>query len=101
MNRTTWRKLMEAENQLSSIEQWYRRATALDQNWRESRREKKRLRGRKEQGGATTDSATTLSVAEETNTFSAGNNRAYSNGRSREDECGGSEETRTRNGSSS
>ena len=40
MNGTIRRKLMEAENQPSSIEQWYRRATALDLNWRESRREK-------------------------------------------------------------
>ena len=39
------RKLMEAENPLASIEQWYRRATALDKNWRESRREEERLRG--------------------------------------------------------
>ena len=39
---------MEAENQLDSIEQWFRRATALDQNWRKSRREKERLRRRKE-----------------------------------------------------
>ena len=31
------RKLMESENPLTSIEQWYRRATALDRNWRESR----------------------------------------------------------------
>ena len=92
---------MEAENQLGSIEQWYRRAMALDQNWRESRREEERLRGREEQGGATTDSATTLSVAEETNTFSAGDNKACSDGRGREDECGGSEEVRTRDGSSS
>ena len=30
---------MESENPLTSIEQWYRRATALDRNWRESRRE--------------------------------------------------------------
>ena len=44
------RKLMEAENPLSSIEQWYRRATALDRNWRESRREEERLR-KKEVGG--------------------------------------------------
>ena len=44
------RKLMEAENPPTSIEQWYRRATALDRNWRESRREKERLR-RKEGGG--------------------------------------------------
>ena len=45
------RKLMKAENLLASIEQWYRRATALDRNWRESRREEERLRGKKEQGG--------------------------------------------------
>jgi len=43
------RKLIEAENPLSSIEQWYRRATALDRNWRESRREEERLR-KKEAG---------------------------------------------------
>ena len=49
------RKLMEAENPLTSIEQWYRRATALDRNWQESRREEERLRkkeveeGKKEQ----------------------------------------------------
>ena len=42
---------MEAENQPGSIEQWYRRATALDRNWRESRREEERLKGRKEQKG--------------------------------------------------
>ena len=45
------RKLMEAENLPTSIEQWYRRATALDRNWRESRKEEERLRGRREQGG--------------------------------------------------
>ena len=45
------RKLIESENQLGSIEQWYRRATALDRNWRESKREEKRLRGRKESVG--------------------------------------------------
>ena len=39
MNGVIRRKLMEAENQPGSIEQWYRRATALDRNWRESRRE--------------------------------------------------------------
>ena len=42
---------MEAENQPGSIKQWYRRATALDRNWRESRREEERLRGKKEIGG--------------------------------------------------
>ena len=30
---------MKSENPPTSIEQWYRRATALDRNWRESRRE--------------------------------------------------------------
>ena len=44
------RKLMEAENPPTSIEQWYRRAMAFDRNWRESRREEKRLR-KKEVGG--------------------------------------------------
>ena len=39
---------MEAENPLASIEQWYRRAMALNGNWRESRREEERLRGKKE-----------------------------------------------------
>jgi len=48
MNGTIQRKLMEAKNQPGYIEQWYRRATALDQNWRESRREEERLREKKE-----------------------------------------------------
>jgi len=43
MNRGIRRKLMEAENPPASIEQWYRRAMALDRNWRESRREEERL----------------------------------------------------------
>jgi len=42
---------MEAENPPTSIEQWYRRATALDRNWRESRREEERLKGKKEVAG--------------------------------------------------
>jgi len=47
------RKLMEVENPLTSIEQWYRRAMALDRNWRESKREEERLRGKKKAvGGA-------------------------------------------------
>ena len=50
MNRVIRRKLIEAENQLGFIEQWYRRAMALDQNWRESRREEERLRSKKEHG---------------------------------------------------
>jgi len=37
MNRVIRRKLIEAKNQPGSIEQWYRRAMALDRNWRESR----------------------------------------------------------------
>jgi len=36
---------MEAKNQPGSIEQWFKRAITLDHNWRESRREEKRLRG--------------------------------------------------------
>ena len=50
MNGGIRRKLMEAENLPASIEQWYRRATALDRNWRESGREEERLR-KKEVGG--------------------------------------------------
>jgi len=46
------RKLMEAENLLTSIEQWYKRVTALDRNWRESKREEERLRGKKEVTGS-------------------------------------------------
>jgi len=51
MNGGIRRKLMEAENPPASIEQWYKRATALDRNWRESRREEERLHGKKEGGG--------------------------------------------------
>jgi len=51
MNSGIRRKLMEAENLPTSIKQWYRRATAFDRNWRESRREEERLRGKKEAGG--------------------------------------------------
>jgi len=52
MNGVIRRKLMEAENQPGSIEQWFRRAMALDRNWRENRREEERLRGRKKLGGS-------------------------------------------------
>ena len=45
------RKLIEVENLLTSIEQWYRRATVLDRNWRESRREEERLKEKKKIGG--------------------------------------------------
>ena len=44
MNGAIRRKLMEAEKQLSFIEQWFKRVIALDRNWRESRREEERLR---------------------------------------------------------
>ena len=82
MNRAIRRKLMEAENLPASIKQWYKRATALDKNWRESRREEKRLKGKKETGGGTiTDIAMTISVAEKANAPSADNNRTCSNGR--------------------
>jgi len=52
MNGGIRRKLMEAENPLASIKQWYRRATALDRNWRESRREEERLKKKEVGGGA-------------------------------------------------
>ena len=47
MNGGIRRKLMKAENQPGSIEQWYRRAMALDRNWREGRR-KEKLKGWRE-----------------------------------------------------
>jgi len=52
MNGGIRRKLMEAENPPTSIENWYRRAMALDRNWRESRREEERLKGKKEATGS-------------------------------------------------
>jgi len=52
MNGGIRRKLMEAENPLASIEQWYRRATALNRNWRESKREEERLKKKEVEGGA-------------------------------------------------
>ena len=51
MNRSIRRKLMEAENQLATIEHWFKRAIALDRNWRESKKEEERLRGKKENNG--------------------------------------------------
>ena len=53
MNGGIRRKLMEAENPPTSIENWYRRATALDRNWRESRREEERLKKKEVGGGGT------------------------------------------------
>ena len=41
MNGAIRRKLIEIKNQLVSIKQWYKRAMALDRNWRESRRREK------------------------------------------------------------
>ena len=51
MNRSIRRKLMEAENQPTTIEHWFKRAIALDKNYRESRREEKKLRERKKTNG--------------------------------------------------
>ena len=53
INGGIWRKLMEAENPPASIEQWYRRTTALDRNQRESRKEEERLRGKQEKKTST------------------------------------------------
>jgi len=50
MNGGIKRKLMEAENPLASIEQWYRRATALDRNWKERRKRDCRKRKNREEG---------------------------------------------------
>ena len=44
-----------------------------------------------------TDIAMTLSVAENANTFSAGGNRACSNGRSKKNKCDNGEGTEARN----
>jgi len=52
MNGGIRRKLIEVDFPPASIEQWYRRATALDRNWRESRREEERLRKKEVGGGA-------------------------------------------------
>ena len=45
INRTIYQRSMESEWQPISIEQWYNRAIVLDRNWKESKREEKRLRG--------------------------------------------------------
>ena len=54
MNGAIRKKLMEAENQPSSIKHWFSREIALDRNWRKSRREEKRLREKKENNRAPT-----------------------------------------------
>ena len=48
MNGIIRQKLMESKHPPRSIEQWYRRATNLNRHWRESRKEEKRLRKRRE-----------------------------------------------------
>jgi len=57
---------------------------------------KKGTRRKSSETGAETEPAMTLSVAEEATIASAGNNRACSDGGSREDECSGSKESRGR-----
>jgi len=47
MSRVIKRKLMETERPLTSIEQWYEHTTNLDRYWRETKREKEKLRGRR------------------------------------------------------
>ncbi len=49
INRAIRKKLIEVENQSGSIEQWFKRAIALDRNWRESKREEEKLREKKKQ----------------------------------------------------
>ena len=63
--------------------------------------EKKETDRRSSQAGAKTDITMTPSVTEEANAFSAGNNRACSNGRSEENEYSSGERTETRDGSTS
>jgi len=53
------------------------------------------------EAGAETNNATTLSVAKKANAFSAGNNRACSNGRSRMDKHSSDEGSGARSGDSS
>ena len=48
MNGAIRQKLMEAENQPGSIEQWFKRTITLDRNWRKE----ERLREKKESNGA-------------------------------------------------
>jgi len=60
MNGGIRRKLIEVENLPTSIEQWYRRAMALNRNWRESRREEERLRKKEGGGGQKQEQRTSL-----------------------------------------
>jgi len=49
ISRAIKQKLMEAERPPTSIKQWYECTTNLNRHWRESKREKEQLRGRREQ----------------------------------------------------
>jgi len=60
-----------------------------------------RIRRRSSKTRAETDIAMTPSMAEKANAFSAGDNKACSDGGSRTNEHSNSERTRTRNGSAS
>jgi len=44
INGAIRRKLIEAEQPPTSIEQWYEQATNLDRHWRKSRKEEERLK---------------------------------------------------------
>ena len=48
MNGVIRRKLIEVERPSRSTEQWYERATNLDQHWKESRKNGEKLRERRE-----------------------------------------------------
>jgi len=48
MNGSIRRKLMEVKNQPATIEHWFKRAIALDRNYKKSKGEEERLRGKKE-----------------------------------------------------
>jgi len=50
MNRVIWQRLIVSEHQPQSIKQWYKQAKNLDRHWRESRREKERLKSWREIG---------------------------------------------------
>ena len=49
MNKIIRKKLMETERPPTSIEQWYEHATNLNKHWRESKREEKRIKNKREQ----------------------------------------------------
>ena len=66
---------------------------------KENKREE-RIGRRSSKTGAKADIAMTISVAEEANTPSAGDNRACSNGRYEKDKCSSGERTETRDGGS-